>query len=64
MEHCTAHGKKMSQVTIKTRIVLTWNSLLEGGMITSATMPLLWVPTSFAKKHWCNMDVASNQGVY
>ena len=57
MEHCTAHGKQMSQVTIETRIVLTWNSLLEGRMITSATMPLFWVPTSFAKRRSCNMDI-------
>ena len=50
------HGKQMSQVTMKTRIALTWISMLERGVMTSATFTLVWVPTSFAKRHSCNMD--------
>ena len=61
MEHCTAHGCQMSQVTIRTRIVLTWICMLERGMMTSATVPLIKVPTSFAKRHSCNMDIAMRE---
>ena len=49
MERCTAHGIQMSQVTTETRIVLTWSSIIEGGMTTSATMLMRPVPLSFAK---------------
>ena len=56
MGRCTAHGKQTSQVTIKTRIVLTWTSIVEGGLTTSATIPLARVRMSFAKRSVTKVD--------
>ena len=56
MGGCTAHGKQTSQVTIETRIVLTWTSIVEGGLTTSATIPLSRVRMFFAKRSVTKMD--------
>ena len=56
MERCTAHGDQMSQVTVKTKIVLTWTSAAKSGMTTSATLVKAMVPLSFAKENVRNMS--------
>lgn len=58
IERCTAHGEQISQVTRKTRIVLTWSSILEGGMTTSASIPTSQLPLFFAKRRLCSVDIA------
>ena len=46
----TTHGGQKSQVDKQMRIALTWCSIIEDGMTTSATIPLLRVRMSFAKR--------------